>query len=184
MFSLIFLLVPAWLLEELADTFPDDGMFLLQMSKRQTSADANIPHAMLGSQVIISPSSAALKLVGRHDIVRHGGEEAVRFDAAGFEVQFRVQGAREIKVNISQQITGPGGWYAMENPSPENVYEDGCFESKKKTLALLEGIRDLAWACYPSATSLLGLRGWRGAVRAVDEEQVSCLHFRYNGGSS
>jgi len=133
--SFVFSLVPACFSEEVADTFSDDGVSLLQMSKRQQHTDA-------GHQVIVPPSSTALRFVGRHDIVRHGGEEVVRFDAAGFEVQFRVQGAREVRVNISQEITGPGGWYAMDNPTPENVFEDACLYSKKKTIGLSEGLVD------------------------------------------
>ena len=56
-----------------------------------------------------------------------GGEDVVRFDAAGFEVQVRVQGATEVKVAISQEINGPGGWYAdvSDEINGETEFEDG-----------------------------------------------------------
>lgn len=34
-----------------------------------------------------------------------------RFDASGFEVQFRVRGASQVAVWLSQKISGPYGWY-------------------------------------------------------------------------
>lgn len=74
-------------------------------------------------RVIISPKSGKMTFVGRHDYV----DPAVRFDAQGFEISFRVEGASTVQIAMAQQISGPGGWYFQ--PHYEDVYEDACFVS-------------------------------------------------------
>jgi len=51
---------------------------------------------------------ATFRYIGRS----HSDEEGhPRFDASGFEVQFRVRGASQVAVWMQQEISGPFGWY-------------------------------------------------------------------------
>lgn len=50
--------------------------------------------------------------IGRFDVVEIQNMPVVRFDAMGFEIQFNVQGATEVKVLLEQTLSGPFGWFA------------------------------------------------------------------------
>jgi len=103
--------------EHVADVFADDGLSLLQRRAVQ-------------QQVVYAPNSPHMHLVGRYDVAKHLGDDVIRFDAAGFEISFRVMGATDVKVAMSQKITGPGGWYTEKNPLPELEFVDACMLSK------------------------------------------------------
>jgi len=83
-------------------------------------------------EVIISPASNLMKFVGRYDVAGPIGQQKVRFDAAGFEVQFQVTGTTEVKVALSQKISGPHGWF-FDDGHDEEDFTDACMRDSKSS---------------------------------------------------
>jgi len=134
------MIAPIWAFQDHEDIFSDEEHVssLLQMQHRR------IHNPPASNEVAILPSSGLLKYVGRYD---SGDKEAIRFDAAGFEVQFQVTGATEVKVSLSQKISGPHGWFFDDGHSEEG-FEDACFASSKASppkANLLNGTYPLAY---------------------------------------
>lgn len=65
-----------------------------------------------GESVFVSPNSSSFRYIGRFDRSFDGaGKRVMNFDMNGCEIQFRVQGTRQVFVHFEQQISGPHGWY-------------------------------------------------------------------------
>jgi len=61
---------------------------------------------------VFFPSNASVfRYVGRFDRGSSGGHRVMNFDMNGCEIQFRVEGARQVFLHLEQQISGPFGWY-------------------------------------------------------------------------
>merc|ERR1740115_569726 len=63
--------------------------------------------------VLVPPTDQAIRFVGRHAPDEAGNP---RFDMNGFQIQFSVIGSSEVKVSLSQTLTGPDGWYKTSSP--------------------------------------------------------------------
>lgn len=58
------------------------------------------------------PDNPAIRLVGRFDSAQDFyGNSVKRFDMNGCEIQFQVEGAKEVTVYLEQRISGPRGWF-------------------------------------------------------------------------
>lgn len=77
-----------------------------------TAASAAEPTSRGASSAFFLPNSSAFRYIGRFDRAFDGaGTRVMNFDANGCEIQFRVQGTRQVFVHFEQQISGPNGWY-------------------------------------------------------------------------
>lgn len=62
--------------------------------------------------VFFHSNASVFRYVGRFDRGADiDGNRVMNFDMNGCEIQFRVEGAREVFMHLEQQISGPGGWY-------------------------------------------------------------------------
>lgn len=78
--------------------------------------------------VFVPPTDQAIRFVGRHAPDETGNP---RFDMNGFQVQFSVIGCSEVKVSLSQTLTGPSGWYQASSP------EGALWNKRQEQLGIL-----------------------------------------------
>lgn len=105
------LLPLAYFLAGICVVFATDPLPLIPLAQKLLSS-LKLNELHRENPFFVKPDNPAIRFVGRFDSAKDFyGHPVQRFDMNGCEIQFQVEGAKEVTVYLEQRISGPRGWY-------------------------------------------------------------------------